>query len=127
MQALQKAPGKLAGSLARWLLGLADGIPCDVFSREKGQGAVNGEARGRDDGAGMVPLCKVGLTGYACLMQRTVPVLGSNSRCKSELLDPDRQDGESCGPQDGSGPGNTEYLRAAVDYTSGTQKTVSEF
>lgn len=43
---------------------------------------------GRDDGAGMVPLCKVGLTGYACLMQRTVPVLGSNSRCNSELLEP---------------------------------------
>lgn len=35
-------------------------------------------------------------------MQRTVPVLGSNSRCNSELLDPDRQDGEGCGPQDGS-------------------------
>lgn len=71
-------------------------------SREKGKGAVDGEARGRDEWGGNGAACKVGLTFYACLMQRTVPVLGSSSRCKSELLDPDRQDGESCGPQDGS-------------------------
>lgn len=35
MHALQRARGKLAGSLARWLLGLADGIPPVTFSRER--------------------------------------------------------------------------------------------
>lgn len=49
---------------------------------------MNGEARGRGDQAVWCAACKVGLTGYGSLMQRTVPVLGSNSRCNSELLDP---------------------------------------